>query len=181
MNDKIEPKNKIITLKKVWLIKWGFHSNNEDVRLADFGINNKFIDIVSVRVKLEDVMEYVKDIYKIFHLSFSEKADLCLYNNGRKNRYKMFSGSVPVHTSFNSELYKNLIMVLETKGVDNKEYENLSKEWAKYPEYVIVGHNPYIEAWKVFNFTIYENENGNEILEWERKLITGEIKKENNL
>ncbi|MCX6813507.1 MAG: hypothetical protein NTV77_03480 [Candidatus Azambacteria bacterium] len=69
---------------------------------------------------------------------------------------------------------------INDKGLDNPEVEvkELFSRWSKSPQYIIVGHNPYLEIIKVFNLSVYEDKNGSEVIEWDRPLANGDLKRE---
>ena len=64
------------------------------------------------------------------------------------------------------------------KGIKSIEADELRKKWIKYPQYIIVGHNPHLEIQKVFNLSVSRGENGNEVLEWDCPLVDGGVKRE---
>ncbi len=161
--------------KKIWLVLWGCHTQNEDACLKQSGIKKKLIDVISIRKDFDVITEIAIDIYMREILSFSEKVYLSNYTKGARRKKEFFGGSVPVFTHYQSDLYRELI---KDSGLNSKKSEELRKKWIKQPEYIVVGHNPYLEIVKVFNFLVYESENGNEIIEWNRPLVDGRFKKE---
>lgn len=173
------PTKKLGEMKIVWLAQWGCHAQNEDECLKRSGIKKKIVDVISARKDFDrHITEMAKDIYKRKMLSFSEKIYLSDYAKGEKRKREFFSGSVPVFTHYQSEIYKSLMKTINDRGLDNPEVKKLSDKWSKYPQYILVGHNPYLEIIKVFNLHVYENKSGNEILEWDRPLADGGFKKE---
>lgn len=160
-------------LKKAWLIRWGFHGANEDESLRRVGIENKIIDILNSRKTFDDVLEYTKNLYRVYELSLQEKIYLEHYTFGKKRKKDLFKGSVPVFTSYQSDLYRDMMECFRKKGLHSEEYENLLKEWVNYPQYVLVGHNPYLEAKKVYNLGLIKNKDGEATLEWEESLVNG--------
>ena len=67
---------------------------------------------------------------------------------------------------------------INEKGLDSPKVKELSSEWGKSPQYIIIGHNPYLEIIKVFNLLVYEDKNGGEVIEWDRPLANGSLKRE---
>ncbi len=169
---------KLEEMKKAWLVQWGFHSQNEGECLKRAGINEKVIDIISARKDFDQIIEIAKDIYKSERCSFSEKIYLSSYSNGEKRKREFFSGAVPVFTHYQSDLYRNLNKVMSEKGLDNPEFKELSEKWGKSPQYITVGHNPYLEIRKIFNLSLYNKDNGNEVMEWDYPLADGSFKRE---
>jgi len=170
---------KIGIMKKAWLVQWGYHAQNENEYLKQSGIEEKVIDVISVRKDFDkQIIEIAKDIYKRKMLSFSEKIYLENYSMGKKRKKDFFSGSIPVFTHYQSGLYRNLMRTINDKGLGSPRVKALSDKWSKYPQYIIVGHNPYLEIIKVFNLSISEDKNGNEIMEWDRPLANGSLKRE---
>ena len=170
---------KLGTMKKAWLVQWGFHAQNEDECLKRSGIKNKVIDIISIRKDFDkQIIKIAKDIYKRKMLSFSEKIYLENYSMGEKRKKEFFSKSTPVFTHYQSGLYRNLMRTINDKGLGSPRVKALVDKWSKYPQCIIVGHNPYLEIIKVFNLSVSENENGNEIMEWDRPLVNGSLKRE---
>lgn len=165
-------------MKKAWLVRWVFHDTNEDKCLKQFGITEKIVDVISVRKDFDRIIDIAKDIYTHNMLSFSEKVYLVNYLNGEKRRREFFGGSVPVFTHYQSDLYRNLMGAIDKKGLNNEETKELLDKWKKYPQYIVVGHNPCLEIRKVFNLFIRQNDNGNEVIEWDRPLPDGGFKKE---
>lgn len=173
------PTKKLGTMKKAWLVQWGCHAQNEDECLKRSGIKEKIVDVISVRKDFDKyIAEIARDIYKGEMLSFSEKIHLSDYTKGEKRKKEFFGGSIPVFTHYQSDVYRNLMRTINDKGFDNPKVKELSDKWSKYPQYIIVGHNPYLEIVKVFNLSVFEDENGNEVMEWDRPLANGNLKKE---
>lgn len=165
-------------LNQVWLVQWITYARDEKKFLSQFGIKDKY-DIINIRKDFDHyIIDYAKDIYKLFMLSFSEKAQLAEYSKGKKNRDNFFGSNIPVFTHYHSNLYNNLIKCLEAEGLDSKKYKLLVKKWGNHPQYILVGHNPAIEIIKVFNFVLSNDSNGKEVIEWDRPLENGKIKKE---
>ena len=67
---------------------------------------------------------------------------------------------------------------MSEKGLDNPEFKELSEKWGKSPQYITVGHNPYLEIRKIFNLSLYNKDNGNEVMEWDYPLADGSFKRE---
>ncbi len=172
------PTKKIGEIKKAWLVQWGCHAQNEDECLKRSGIDKKIIDIISVRKDFDQIIEIAKDIYKRETCSFSEKIYFSDYSMGEKRKKEFFGGTVPVFTHYQSDLYRNLMKATNEKGLDNTETKKLLNKWRKCPEYITVGHNPYMEIRKVFNLSVYQNDSGNEVIEWDCLLADGSFKKE---
>ncbi len=165
--------------KKAWLVRWGCYDQNEDECLKRSGINEKVVDVICVRKDFDKyIVEIAKDIYKREMLSFSEKISLSNYSNGEKRRKEFFGGAVPVFTHYQSDLYRNLMKAINENGLDDKKVKNLSEKWSKYPQYITVGHNPYLEIIKVFNLSVSKSDNGNEVIEWDCPLADGSLKRE---
>ncbi|WKZ24585.1 MAG: hypothetical protein QY321_03130 [Patescibacteria group bacterium] len=169
---------KLEEMSVAWLVQWGFHAEDEDEQLKRLGIKRRVIDVISVRKKFKDIIEIAKNIYKMEVCSFSEKIFLSHYNLERKREGELFGGSVPLLTHFQSDLYRKLGSVIDQQGLESIEAQKLRDKWKKYPQYVIVGHNPYLEISEVYNLSLYRKENGSEILEWDRQLINGETRRE---
>lgn len=173
------PTKKLGELKKAWLVLWGCHTQNEDECLGRSGIDEKVIDIISVRKVFDkQIIEIAKDIYKREMLSFSEKVLLSNYSKGEKRGKEFFGKSVPVITHYQSDLYRNLMKATREKGLDDQETKKLLEQWRKYPEYIMIGHNPYLEIRKVFNLFVYQDDNSNEIIGWDYPLADGTFKRE---
>jgi len=169
---------KIGIMKKAWLVQWGCHGQNEDECLKQSGISEKIIDVITARKDFDKIVEVAKDIYKSERLSFSEKIFLSNYLLGEKRKKEFFGGSTPVFTHYQSDLYRNLMKAINDKGLNSQKVKDLSIKWSNYPQYVIVGHNPYLEIIKVFNLSVYEDKDGGEIIEWNRPLANGTLKRE---
>ncbi len=166
-------------MRIAWLVQWGCHAQNENDCLKRSGIDEKVIDIISARKDfVKQIIETAKDIYRQKILSFSEKVYLSNYSLGEKRKREFFGGSVPVFTHYQSDLYRKLMRAISDKGLNDKEVMELSEKWSKYPQYITVGHNPYLEIRKVFNLSVYRNNNGNEVIEWDYQLADGNTKKE---
>ena len=172
------PTKKLGKMKKAWLVQWGFHAQNEDERLKQSGIKEKIIDVISIRKDFNKIAEVAKEIYKREMLSFSEKIYLENYSLGEKRKKEFFGGSVPIFTHYQSDVYRNLMKTINEKGLDDLKVKDLSNKWSKYPQYIIIGHNPYLKIIKVFNLSISKDKNGNEIMEWDRPLVNGSFKRE---
>lgn len=170
---------KLGEMKIAWLSQWGCHAQNEDECLRRSGIKKKIVDVISARKDFDrHIIEMAKDIYKREMLSFSEKIYLSDYAKGEKRKREFFGGSVPVFTHYQSEIYRSLMKTINDKGLSNPKVKELSDKWRKYPQYIVVGHNPYLEIIKVFNLSVYKGEDGCEIIEWDRPLADGSSKKE---
>ena len=165
-------------MKKVWLVRWGFHDQNEDECLKRLGIKEKVVDVISVRKSFSYITEIAKDIYKRERLSFSEKISLSNYSNSEKVKREFFSGAVPVFTHYTSDLYRDFVKATNEKGLNNAEVKELLDKWSKGPEYITVGHNPYLEIIKVYNLSLYQINNGNEVIEWDCPLTDGSFERE---
>ena len=168
-------------MKKAWLVRWGYHAQNETKLLKELGIKEKIIDVLSIRKKFNQIVEIAKDIYIRDILSFSEKVYLSNYILGEKRREELFKCSVPVFTHYHSNLYKKLCKKLEKAFSENNriEIKKLQNKIRKCPEYITVGHNPYLEISKVFNLTVYFNNSDNEVIEWDTLLSNGDFEREN--
>ncbi len=175
MTENKQENNDVVRFGKAWIVRWGFHGENEDRSLERYGIKNKIIDIFNTRKDFDAMSEKVKNLYRIKMFSFSEKAFLENYKYSRKNEKEIFGHSVPVFTSYQSDLYRNMMNALSLQGSKDIEYKNLLEKWKNYPEYIIVGHNPYLEAKKVFSLRIVDN-NGIEKIEFEEPLVDGSSK-----
>ncbi|MBL7155069.1 MAG: hypothetical protein ISS88_01000 [Candidatus Portnoybacteria bacterium] len=169
---------KLAGMKIAWLVQWGCHTQNENKCLKRSGIKKKIVDVISIRKDFKDIIEMAKDIYKREILSFSEKVYLSNYSLGGKRKKEFFGGQVPVFTHYQSDLYRNLMKTINEKGLEDPKAKDLSNKWSKYPQYIMVGHNPYLEIIKVFNLSVYEDKNGNEIMEWDYPLANGNLKRE---
>lgn len=172
------PTKKLSEMKKAWLVQWGCHGLNEDEYLKRAGIKEKIIDVISIRKDFDNIVEIAKDIYKREILSFSEKIYLSNYSLAKKRRKEFFGVSVPVFTHYQSDLYRNLIKATNDNGLGSAKTKEFHGKWIRYPNYILVGHNPYLEIIKVFNLRVYESKDGNEILEWDRPLADGSLKRE---
>ncbi|MBA4336888.1 hypothetical protein C0416_03920 [bacterium] len=164
----------IIKLKKAWLVFWQFHGQEEKKLLMRHGINKKYLNILSVRKDFDYIIQYAEDLYQLFLMSFSEKACFANYKNGYKNKAAYFGKSIPIFTHHKSDVYKNL---MKSEGFDSETTKMYREKWRKYPQYVIVGHNPSIEIHKVFDLVVYEDEEGNEITEWNFLSTNGELER----
>lgn len=172
-------KDLIDSLNKAWLARWGFHSQSEDEALEKYGIYHKIVDIISVRRKFDKhIVEIARNIYRQRILYPSEQIHLADYNNGRKREKKFFGSNIPYYTHLDTDLYRNLIQSRRSEGLRSKRTQALLNQWKQHPEYVIVGHNPYLEIRKVYNLAVYRDENDNEILEWDWPLPNGDKKHE---
>src|SRR3989338_6938844 len=170
---------KLGEMKMAWLVRWGCHSQDEDECLRRSEIKQKIVDVISVRKDFDKhIVEIARDIYKQKMLSFSEKVSLSNYSKGEKHRKEFFGGAVPVFTHYQSDVYRNLVKTINEKGLDDPKVKDLSDKWSKYPQYILVGHNPFLEIIKVFNLLVYENNGGNEIVEWDWPLADGSFKRE---
>lgn len=169
---------KLGEMKKAWLVQWGWHAPNEDECLKRSGIEEKIVDVISIRKDFEKIIEIAKDIYMREMFSFSEKVSLLNYSNCKKRKNEFFRRAVPVFTHYQSDLYRNLMKAINENGLDNQKVKELSEKWSKYYQYIIVGHNPYLEIIKVFNLSVYENRDESEIIEWDRPLADGSFKRE---
>jgi hypothetical protein len=165
-------------MNTAWLVQWGFHAQNEDESLKRYGINKRVVDIISVRKSFEDIAELAKDIYgqQIFWLS--EKVYFANYSKGVQRKKKFFHTSAPIFTHYQSDLYRDWAKAVSEKDPNREEIKRLNDKLIKYPQYIVVGHNPYLEIIKVFNLSVYQNSNGNEVMEWDRPLPNGSLKKE---
>lgn len=160
---------------KAWVIQWQFFGSDADVQLERHGIKDRVVEILNTRKDFDEIREYVENLYRLFLLSFSEKAFIENYRFSRKNRKQMFGTQVPVFTHFQSDLYRNMMQCFRDKGMNDPDYHRLWEEWKKYPSYITVGHNPALEARKIYDLKIFSN-NGEEILEWDEPLASGERK-----
>lgn len=161
-------------LNKVWLVQWIAHGKNEKKLLNKLGIKNKYIDIINARKNFDNyIIDYGKNIYRLYRLSFLEKASFADYNKGKINYNNFFNKNIPLSTHYHSQWYKDL-----TKNISSDKYKNLVKKYSNYPQYVIIGHNPSLEIIKVSNFTISIDLDGKEFINWDRPLMNGKILKE---
>jgi len=165
-------------MKIAWLVQWGYHRQDESECLKRSDIDEKIVDIISVRKDFDKIVEIAKDFYKRKILSFSEKIYLENYSLGEKRKKEFFGDQTPVFTHYQSDLYRNLMKAVNNEGFDSLRVKALFNKWSKYPQYIIVGHNPYLEIIKIFNLSISEDKNGNEIIEWDRLLANGNFKRE---
>ncbi len=166
-------------MRIAWLVQWGCHAQNEAECLKRSGIKEKVVDVISVRKDFDkQIIDIAKDIYKRGAFSFSEKVYLSNYSLGEKRKKEFFGGRIPVFTHYQSDLYRNLMRATQEKGLDHEETRKLSDQWGQSPQYITVGHNPYLEIIKVFNLSVYEDKSGNEIIEWERPLANGNLQRE---
>jgi hypothetical protein len=168
------PIKKLDEMKKAWIVHWGFHSQDENKSLKKIGIENKIIDIISVRKKFDEIVDIAKEIYMREMLSISEKIYIANYNRGKERRVN-FLKNIPIFTHYKSKLYKDLIKETEN-NIQSKKASELREKWSKYTEYIIIGHNPYLKICKVFNLVVSEDEQGCEILEWDYKMRNGNTK-----
>jgi hypothetical protein len=169
--------NNLIKLNKAWLVFWHAHAQKEKEFLKQNGINRKYLNILSARKEFTYIIEYAENIYQLFMMSFSEKADLANYNKGNKNKAYCFGGTVPVFTHYQSNVYRDLIKSIESNGINSKQADMHSERFKNYPEYVIVGHNPSVEIFKVFNLIVYKDEDGDEKMEWNSLSVNGKLKR----
>ena len=158
---------------KAWIIRWQFHAQDKKDKLEKYGIKNQVIEILNSRKDFDYVKEYVENLYRLHLLSFSEKAYLENYKFSRRNRRQMFGGSIPVFTNYKTDLYRDMMSCFRDKGMQDPEYLQLYEKWKKYPNYISVGHNPSLEAIKVYDLQIL-SEDATEILEWNEPLENGE-------
>lgn len=173
------PTKKLGEMKKAWLVQWGCHAQNEDECLKRSGIKEKIVDVISIRKDFDkQIVDIAKDIYKREMLSFSEKISLSNYSNGEKWRKEFFGEVVPVFTHYQSNLYRNLMKATQEKGLEHQDTKRLLDQWRKYPIYITIGHNPYLEISKIFNMSVSKNDNGNEVIEWDCPLADGSSKRE---
>ena len=163
--------------KKAWLIRWNFQGLDEDGQLERLGIKNKVVSFFNTRKTFEVIEEYVKNLYIQQVLSFSEKAHLENYQDGEKNKKEMFGKSVPLFTSYQTHLYREMMQCGKEKGLENERYKILCEKWAAYPEHVLVGYNPSLEGKKVSNLRIFE-ENWTCLLEWDESFLDGSERRE---
>lgn len=164
-------------MQKAWLIRWNFHTNNEIEQLGRLGIKNKIVDILSKRKTFEQIMDIVKAYYCSQRLSFSEKIYLEHYTEGKK-RKKDFFQRAPISTHYMTDSYRNYMNSLRDNGIDHPETNKLFYEWNKGPIYISVGHNPSLEAILASDVSVYQNNDGKEVLEWDETLIDGTHSKE---
>jgi len=173
------PIKKLGEMKIAWLVQWGCYGQDEDECLRQSGISEKIIDIISARKDFDkQIIEIAKDIYKRERLSFAEKIFLSNYSLGEKRKKEFFGRSTPVFTHYQSDLYRNLIKAINEEGLNSPRVKDLSDKWSKHPQYIIVGHNPYLEIIKVFNLSVYEDKDGGGVIEWDRPLASGSFKRE---
>ena len=163
--------NDKILFNKAWIIRWGFHGENEVKSLERYGIKNQVVDFLNSRKDFDYVVGHVEYLYRLKLMSFSEKAFLENYKYSRKNKKEVFGKSVPVFTHYQTDLYRDMMKNFQDNG-NSPEYKSLLEKWKVYPEYILVGHNPYLEGRKVYNFTISDNQSS-EILEFDEPLIDG--------
>lgn len=173
-------REKIEHLNKAWLVRWGYHAaSDEDAKLREHGIHHKIVDVLSVRKKFDKgIVELAQDIYRQTLLYPSEKVYLASYNKGDKRQREFFDGSIPCTTHYRSDLYRDLTRSMEDEGLHSEQTHKLREQWIKYPEYVVLGHNPYLEIRKVHNLVVYKDKNGTEVMEWDWPLPNGEVRHE---
>jgi len=170
---------KLGEMKTAWLVQWGCYSQDEDKCLKQSGIKQKIVDVISARKDFDKhIVEIAKDIYKREMFSFSEKVYISNYSKGKKREKEFFGGAVPMFTHYESDLYRNLTKIIDEKDLGDPKVKDLFDKWSKYPQYIIVGYNPYLEIIKVFNLSVYESKDGNEALERDRPLTDGSFKRE---
>ncbi|MDD2646962.1 MAG: hypothetical protein PHV78_03395 [Patescibacteria group bacterium] len=169
---------KLGEIKIAWLVLWTCSGQNEDECLRKVGIYEKVADIISARKDFDQIIEIAKDIYKQKMLSFSKRIYLSNYSLGNKRKKEFFSTEVPVFTHYQSDVYRTLMKLIQEKGIKNKKAEKMSERWSRHPQFITVGHNPCLEITKVFNLSVSEDKNGEEFLEWDRLLASGNFKRE---
>lgn len=158
---------------KAWIVRWQFYAQDGKSKLEEYGIKNEIIEILNSRKDFDDVQEYVENLYRLHMLSFTEKAYLENYKFSRKNRKQIFGVSIPVFTPYKTDLYRDMMSCFRDKGMEDPEYLQLWEKWKKYPSYISVGHNPSLEAIKVYDLQIFSDD-GTEILEWKEPLENGD-------
>lgn len=164
-------------MKKAWLVRCGFRDQNEDECLKRLGIKEKIIDVISIRKDFCHITEIAKDVYIRQRLSVSEKIYLSNYAKGKKRKEELFSRQVPISTHYHSVTYRNFVRALEEGRSD--DVKRLLDQLSKLPQYITVGHNPYLEIIKVFNLSVFEeDEDGREIIEWDCLLTDGILERE---
>lgn len=173
----INPTKKLGAIQRAWLVRWNFHGNNEIKHLRELGIKNKIVNILSNRKTFEQIMEIVQAYYCSQILSFSEKIYLEHYTEGKK-RKKDFFQRTPMFTHYMADPYRNYMNSLRDNGIDHPETNKLFYEWKKGPIYISVGHNPSLEAILVSDISVYQNNDGKEVLEWGEPLMDGRYSKE---
>ncbi len=179
-NKKFFKKELLIDINQVWLVQWTFMSEKEDEDLRKFGINEKIVDVVSVRRSFDDIINMARDIYARNQATFSEKVDFAHYVNGVTHKEKFCELSGPISTHYKSTAYRNL---MNCSDITSKECTEFLEEWKKHSEYVQIGYNPGLKIekvynLKVFNLKMHKDDWGHEIVEWNKKIISGGFKKE---
>ncbi len=160
-------------LNRAWLIQWTFMSDNENERLKKIGINEKIIGVVSARKKFDEIYDITLNIYAQSKARFSEKISFAHYLNGKENKERFCKLNGPIYTHYTSAVYDNLVKYYST---NSKKHNQLKEKWKNYSEFICIGYNPGLLTEKVYNIKVYES-NNNEIIEYDKKLTTGKLKK----
>lgn len=154
---------KLGEMKKAWIIRWNFHSRDKKEQLIKQGIYKEIVDILSKRKTFDQILNIVKNYYILEMSDFFEKIFLEHYTKG-KERKKEFFQRVPVSTFYTTNSYGRYIKSLRENGIDHPKTNKLFYEWNKNPIFIIVGHNPSLEAILVSSLVVYKDENGKETL-----------------
>jgi len=160
------------------MITWQFNSEEDKRHLKESGISEKIVDILDSQKTFDHIFEHTKNLYKVFRASYMQKI-LLLSRGKNKLKEKDYFYTTPIHTSYQTDLYSRLIKALQDNGVQSNEYKQLSAQWAKYPCFISIGHNPQLYARKVKNIKIYEIQDSfSQTLQWEEPLINDSSKLE---
>lgn len=157
---------------KAWIIRWRFYGMDEKKQLEKLGIKNAIVDFLNSRKTFEFVEEYVKTLYRLQMLSFSERAYLEDYKRGEKNKSELFGKSIPIFTHYQTPVYRDLMRCTQEKGLDDSECRALVEKLAAIPPYISVGHNPSLEGKQVRNLRVFKDGWTN-VLEWDETLGNG--------
>jgi hypothetical protein len=133
--------------------------------------NGKATDILSSRNDFDAAYEYAKNLYCHLHLPLSEKVLLAHYSWGNKRKTELFNKSIHVATSYQTDLYRDL-MRSTAEDINSFRTKELLKKWQKAPEFIRVGLNPFVEVKKIFNIERVEH-SGKVILSYEELRIDG--------
>jgi len=162
-----------IELDKAWLVQWTFMSEQEEQKLKESGIDEKIIGIINSRKSFKKIYDLAIDIYAQNRATFLEKVSFMHYAKGEKNKKRFCKLSGPINTHYKSAVYQKIISLDDPKLVDTK----LLKKWERHSEYVTIGYNPGLLIEKVYNIKVYEKNNGPEIIEYDKKLANGKLKR----
>lgn len=175
----MKEKDLICKVKGGWLISWEFHSPDKSRKLKELGINNEIIDILDSHKNFGYVLEYTKNVYKLLVGDHVDKVLLAKRGKNRLTEKEFFCGKNCLFTHYQTDIYRKLIKITETKGLKSPERKKILEEWINYPQYIFIGHNPSIHARKVRDVKVYKNSSGKVCLEWKEPLAGGGWKNEN--